>query len=563
MLRFLRIRNLATIEDLQIEFEDGFSILTGETGAGKSIIIDSIRLACGEKADAEMVRTGRPEASVEAVFSAAATAAGPDGLFEAGDPEEVMIQRTVADDGSGKAYCGGVLVPVRRLKDLTAALVDIYGQNDHVFLLRLDSHRDYVDQFARTLTLREDVARTAQNIRRMLRQRDEWRNRERERGQRLDFLSYQIREIEKADLKPDEEQDLRAQRHVLKNAAKISELVDQALDISYAGEASITGALAKREHALAELGTFDPAFAEMGAALSPLGIVVKEVANGLSQYRNRVDLAPEKLEAIEERLSLIESLKRKYGADLRDIRFYLETIRREREDLVRVQGKLADVATALAAAFAAYVQKANALTEARTKAARALETQIEDEIGLLGMKKARFAIKVESAPATSPEAERIKDTGFDDIEFLISPNPGEQLRPLRKVASGGELSRIMLALKAVGKDRAEGKTLIFDEIDAGIGGKTAEFIARKLRALAASHQILCITHLPQIASFARHHYRIEKTVARDRTFTAVKKLEFEERVEEVARLMAGSRVSEASLASARDMLHHNQGGRGA
>jgi DNA repair protein RecN (Recombination protein N) len=559
MLRFLRIRNLATIEDLQLDFEDGFSILTGETGAGKSIIIDSIRLACGEKADAEMVRTGRPEASVEAIFSAAA--AGPEGLFEDGAPEEITIQRTVAEDGSGKAYCGGVLVPVRRLKELAAALVDIYGQNDHVFLLRLDSHRDYVDQFAGTLTLREDVARTAQDVRRMLRQRDEWRSRERERGQRLDFLSYQIREIEKAELKPDEEQDLRAQRHVLKNAAKISELVDEALDISYAGEASITSALAKLEHALAELATFDPAFAEMGAALSPLGIVVKEVANGLSQYRGRVDLAPEKLEAIEERLSLIENLKRKYGADLRDIQFYLEAIRQEREDLVRVQEKLADVDAALAVAFAAYVQKANALSEARTKAARALETQIEDEIGLLGMTKARFAIKVESAPATSPEVERIKDIGFDDIEFLISPNPGEQLRPLRKVASGGELSRIMLALKAIGKDRAEGKTLIFDEIDAGIGGKTAEFIARKLKALAVSHQILCITHLPQIASFARHHYKIEKTVTRDRTFTTVKKLKFEERVEEISRLMAGSRVGEASRTSARDMLRHNQGGR--
>jgi DNA repair protein RecN (Recombination protein N) len=553
MLRFLRIRNLATIEDLQIDFEDGFSILTGETGAGKSIIIDSIRLVCGEKAEPELVRTGRLEASVEAVFSLPGTDAPP--------LEEVIVQRTISSDGAGKTYCGGVLVPVRKLKESTEGWVDIYGQNDHVFLLRLDNHRDYLDQIAGALAERDEVGRAAQEVRRLVRKRDEWRNRERDRNQRLEFLAYQIREIEKADLKPDEEQELRDQRNVLKNAAKISALVDEALDVAYAGEASMTGSLAKLERALAELAAFDSSFKEMAAALSPLGIVVKDMAAELAAYRGRVDLAPEKLEALEERLSLIESLKRKYGADIRDIQYYLETIRQEQADLTRVQEKLAEVETDLAAGFADFARKANALSESRRKAARLFQAQIEEEIGRLGMKKARFEVRVESTPLSSPEADRIKDAGWDDVEFLISPNPGEQIRPLRKVASGGELSRIMLALKAVGRDRESGKTLIFDEIDAGIGGKTAEFVARKLRSLAATHQVLCITHLPQIASFARHHYRIEKTVARDRTFTTVKKLDFEERVEEIARLMTGSRVSEASRASARDMLEHNLGAR--
>jgi len=557
MIKFLRIRNLATIEDIRLDFSGGFSILTGETGAGKSIIIDSIRLVCGEKGSADLVRTGRTEASVEAIVSRPEVKEKKGDLLLEETADDLVIQRSIAGDGSGKAYGDGILIPLKKFKELTGHLVDIYGQNDHVFLLHLDSHLDYLDHFGGTILLRENTARSAQELRRLIRLKNDWQARERERNQRLDYLEFQIREIEKANLKPGEEDNLRSQRNILKNAEKISLLVDQALDISYSGEASLAGLLTKLEHALTELAAFDATFAEMNESLSPLSIVVRELSDLLIKYKEKQDLTPEKLEEIEERLSLIENLKRKYGAEIKDIQFTLEMSKREQQELAHIQEKLAVVETDIEKALVLYTSQATALSEARKKASAALENLIEREIGLLGMKKARFHIKIDSSAATFENPERVRDTGIDDVEFLISPNPGEQLKPLRKIASGGELSRIMLALKVIGREKGGFKTLIFDEIDSGIGGKTAEFIAQKLRSLSRNHQVICITHLPQIASFATHHYKIEKTIENNRTFTTVKKLGFEERVEEIARLMSGSRVSSASLQSAREMLTHN------
>jgi DNA repair protein RecN (Recombination protein N) len=559
MLKFLRIRHLATIEDISLDFEDGFTVVTGETGAGKSIIIDSLRLVCGEKGGADLVRAGSPEASVEAIFSAPEGGDGGDGLLPAGG-EDAVLQRTVASDGSGKAYCGGILVPARKLKDIAPRLVEIYGQNDHIFLLRLDSHLEYLDQTGGLSGPAEGTAAAARELRRLARLKTEWAAKERERGQRIDFLSFQIQEIEKAALSPGEEEELRAQRHVLKNAEKIMGLADQALELAYSGDASIHGLVSRLERVLADLAPFDKALSGMGESLAPLGIAVREIADRLMKYRDRSDLSPDALEAVEERLSLIEGLKRKYGADIRDIQFYLEGLRKERDDLVRIRETLDRIEGDIARAFAEFSSKAGALSSAREKAARALEKAIEEEIGQLGMRKARFEIRVTSTPPSLAGADRVRDAGIDEVEFLISPNPGEPLKPLRKIASGGELSRIMLALKAQGREREPAKTLIFDEIDSGIGGKTAEYVARKLQALARVHQVLCITHLPQIASFAALHFRIEKRVIGARTFTTVHPLSFEERVEEIARLMAGSRLTEAALAGARDMLQHNMAG---
>jgi len=557
MIKFLRIRNLATIEDISLDLAAGFSILTGETGAGKSIIIDSIRLLCGEKASSELVRTGMPEASLEAIFFRPEEAEDAKRPSLGEDGDDLVIHRSIVEDGSGKAYCDGVLVPVRKLKELSAPLVDIYGQNDHVFLLHLGSHLDYLDQFGGTSGLREEVAGAAVVLRRLIRQKTDWTAKEKERSQRLDFLEYQIKEIEKAGLKPGEEEELRARRNILKNSEKISSLVEQALEISYTGEAALSGQIARLDRTLTELTAFDPKFGAIRDSLGTLGIAVQELADALMKFQERQDTGAERLEEVEERLSFIESLKRKYGSDIQDIRFYLEKIKSEHRDLAEIQEKLAALSSEIEAAFSTYAAKTGRLTRARKTAAALLEKLVEKEIALLGMKQARFHIRLDSIPADPGEIDRIKDTGLDEVEFLISPNPGEQLRPLRKIASGGELSRIMLALKAIGKDKGAAKTLIFDEIDSGIGGKTAECIAQKLKSLAKNHQILCITHLPQIASFAAYHYKIEKRIEGRRTFTSVRKLDFEGRVEEIARLMSGSRITAASLESAREMLGHN------
>ncbi|HNT32818.1 MAG TPA: DNA repair protein RecN [Candidatus Aminicenantes bacterium] len=549
MIKYLRLRNLATIEDIRIDWENGFSVLTGETGAGKSIIIDGIRLVCGEKGSTDLVRAGAAEASVEAIFSR------PDG--EAGDGD-LILQRLLSA-GGGRAYQDGILVPLKKLKETTAGLIDVYGQNDHIFLLQIESHLAYLDQFAGTIPLREETARAARELRGLARQKEEWTARERERGQRLDFLEFQIAEIEKAGLRPGEEEELREKRLLLRNAEKIRGLLDASYDLAYGGEASLSAALVKLEHLLQELSPFHPDFREMKDSLSSFGITVRELSDLLLRFRDRGEESPERLEEIEERLSLIEQFKRKYGAEIGEIQGYLDRLKAEREDFLQIKDRLLRVDADIVAAAAVYAASAQKLSKTRRTAARELSSLIEKEIALLGMKNARFEVRLDGRPFSPDQPDSVREAGLDDVEFLISPNPGEPPKPLRKIASGGELSRIMLALKSAAREKDAASTLIFDEIDAGIGGKTAEFVAQRLKALAARHQVLCITHLPQIASFAAHHYTITKKTEKDRTFTTIRKLGPDQRIEEIARLMSGSLQTPASLAGARDMLERNAG----
>lgn len=558
MIKSLHIKNLATIEDLEVDLKEGFSILTGETGAGKSIVIEGIRLILGEKASLDMIRTGEKETSVEAIFPLQ----GKDANLKdfAAEPEnELFIQRKISEAGLGKGYIGGTLVPAKRLKEIGEELVDIYGQNDHVFLLNLEYQLNYLDEYANALSLKREVSQVAQELKRLIKEKKELEARERERERRLDFLDFQIKEIEKATLRPDEEEELRQERDILKNVEKIGSLVERALDISYNQEISISSLLAQLQNTVSSLAEFDKTFRQTEEALSQFSITIQDFSDFLIKFKEKQTSAPEKLEEIEERLSQIEKLRRKYGKSIIDILSYLERAKQEYQELGVSQEKLAGLETEIEKKFNEYNIKAKELSSLRTKSALELERQVEREISLLGMKKARFKIKVETSLPGPETMERVKESGTEEVEFLISPNPGEELRPLRKIASGGELSRVMLALKAIGKEAGGSKTLIFDEIDSGIGGKTAEFVAQKLNKLSGKHQIICITHLPQIASFASHHYRIDKKVEKERTFTTVKKLSFKERVMEIARLLAGSRITETALQNAREMLEHNLG----
>ena len=548
MIKHLRLRNLATIEDIRIDWQDGFSVLTGETGAGKSIIIDGLRLVCGDKGSPDLIRTGADEASVEAIFTP------PDG----GGSGEIILQRILSATG-GKSYQDGILVPQKKLKETTAGLIDVYGQNDHIFLLQLESHLAYLDQYAGTVPLREETAVSAQDVRRLSRLRDEWKLKERERSQRLDFLEFQIAEIEKTGLRPGEEDELREKRLLLRNAEKVRGLVEESYELAYGGEPSLSALLGRLQNRLEELGPYHPSFREMKEALASFGITIKELSDLLARFRERGEESPERLEEIEERLSLIERFKRKYGAEVGDIQGYLDRLKAEREDYLKIQDRLSRADEDIRRAAAVYAAAAEKLSKTRRAAARELGARIEKEIAQLGMKKPAFEVRVDVQPFRPEAPESARDTGLDTVEFLISPNPGEPPKPLRKIASGGELSRIMLALKSVAQARDEAATLIFDEIDAGIGGKTAEFVAQKLRSLAARHQVLCITHLPQIASFAAHHFAVSKRTENNRTFTTIRRLTTEQRIEELARLMSGSLVTETALANARDMLRHNAG----
>jgi DNA repair protein RecN (Recombination protein N) len=556
MIESLRIRNLATIEDVEIRFGGGFSILTGETGAGKSIIIDGLKLVLGEKSSSDLIRTGKREAVVEAVFRLPAGFTPAEDVPPA-EGNELLIQRQIGQDGTGKAYVNGVLVPVRKLRELGQNLVDIYGQNDHVFLLQTENHRRYLDEYLGLGALGDEVARLSHALRSLVREKAELETRRREREQRLDFLTFQIKEIEDADLRPGEWEELAAERHILKNAEKIFALVEKALDLAYVADGSASATLVGLQEVIRELGHFDPSLRAFDEPLSEAAITVRELGDFLVRLKDRQSLGPERLEEVEGRLNTIEKLKRKYGENVEAVLAHLAAVKLEHAELVRSEEKLADIEARLGRAFEDYKDAAGRLSRLRAEGGQKLGVRVEKEIAFLAMKKARFRVRLETQPAAGLEPGSVRDSGVDSVEFLISPNPGEELRPLRRIASGGELSRIMLAVKTVGKEKSGLKTLIFDEIDSGIGGRTAECIAEKLRDLAGRHQVICITHLPQIASFASQHYLIDKSVEKDRTFTTVRQLDFEARVEEISRLLSGSRITPTAVENAREMLLHN------
>ena len=544
MIKSLRIQNLATIEDIELQLQNGFSILTGETGTGKSIIIGGLKLILGGKGSTDIIRTGKKETSVEAIFQTDAH-------------EDILIHRKISENGPGKGYLNGTLVPIRTLKEAGSGLVDIYGQNDHIFLREPEYQLDYLDVSSGVLPLRETVAHLAQDIRRLQREKKELESREKEREQRMDFLEFQIKEIESAGLVSDEEGDLRQERNILKNAEQIRANVEDSLFISSSKENSLSSQLGKLQNAVNYLLDFGKEFKDVHDEINNFSVTISEFTDFLIKFKEKHTASPEKLNTIEERLSTVEKLKRKYGSTIQDILSFLDKAKKEQKELESNHEKLQDLTSQINSHFKEYKKEAEELSKLRQAQARILEEKIKIEISLLGMKKAEFRIDFRSLPYDEENLDRIKDKGNEEIDFLISPNPGEELKPLRKIASGGELSRIMLALKSIGKERDRNKTLIFDEIDAGIGGKTAEFVAQKLKSLAKYNQVICITHLPQIASFAAHHYKIEKNISQNRTFTTTKKLDFDGRVEELSRLLAGSHITPTALQNAREMLEHN------
>jgi len=547
MIKSLRIQNLATIEDIELQFQDGFSILTGETGTGKSIIIGGLKLILGEKGSTDIIRTGEKETSVEAIFQVEA-------------PEDVLIHRKINERGPGKGYLNGTLVPIKKLKETGRDLVDIYGQNDHIFLRESEYQLDYLDIFSDLLPLRERVTQLAQETRKLQRDKNELVAKEKEREQRLDFLEFQIKEIESAGLVSDEEEGMHQERNILKNAEQIRTHIEDSLIITSSSEHSLSSQLSKLQHSIDYLLDFGNEFKDVYEEINHFSVTINEFTDFLIKFKekNTNTASPEKLNTIEERLSIVEKLKRKYGTTIQEILSFLERARKEKKDLESNHEKLQELTVQIHSRFIEYKKEAEKLTRFRQDHARLLEEKIKSEISVLGLKKAEFRIDFRSFPFDEDNLDKIKNKGNEEIDFLISPNPGEELKPLRKVASGGELSRIMLALKSIGKDSDKNKTLIFDEIDAGIGGKTAEFVALKLKALSKYNQVICITHLPQIASFAAHHYKIEKTISQNRTFTTTKKLNSEGRVEEISRLFAGSHITPTTLKNAREMLAHNQ-----
>ncbi len=558
MLRELHVTNFALIDRVDLSFGDGLNILTGETGAGKSIIIDALGLALGARASGpDSIRTGADRALVEAVFD---VAHAPDDvrtrLAEAGiapDDEDnlLLVTRELSRTG-GKSSCriNGRLMPVSVLKEIAQGLVDVHGQHEHQSLLAAERHVDILDNWAGrdALSLRAQIAEQVGAWNALKHEREQLRTDARERARTLDLYRFQRDEIADAHLRADEEDELAADRLRLASAEKLHAAASEGYALlSGGGEGAgaadaLQSALLSVEHAAVLDAGLEPAAASLREAVS----YAEDAARALRVYREGVEFNPERLEEIEARLDLIRALKRKYGETVPEIITYGDELAAKLDRLENAEAREDELTHAIEKAEAAVMQTAARLTATRTEAAAHLASGIMSELTDLGMAQTRFEVSIEPQTPTA--------RGMDKIEFLLSANPGEPLRPLARIASGGEMSRIMLAIKSVMARSGGVPTMIFDEIDVGVGGRTAQAIADKLDGLAQSAQIVCITHLAPIAARADTHYQIDKQVDAGRTAVTVQELDAAARVEEIARMLGGARRTEAVVQHAREML---------
>jgi DNA repair protein RecN (Recombination protein N) len=557
MLIELRVENYAVIDSVVVEFAPGLNLLTGETGAGKSILVDVLALLMGEKASSDLVRHGADKAVISAVFETdarhVADSLEANGLDANGC--EVILRREIGANGKGRVFINNQPAAVQVLKQLAPALTVIHAQNESIMAFDANARLTILDSYAGVDRIpTADAFATWSEIRARISdlQRDE-----QDRLRLLDLWSFQKKEIEDGHLQLEEDQKLEAEKRVLANSEKIHAAASSAYDLLYEGDNSATVALRAACKQVEELGRFDPSFAELKTALESARITAEDAGITLRDYADGIEASPERLAQVEDRLAFIERLKRKYGSTLESVIAYGEEVSRKLSEMENKDEILKQLRSDFARAGAEYLAAAQALSRQRFEAAKKLERAVEHEVNMLAM-KARFNIEVRGGD----DEANWTPAGFDSVRYLISANPGEPLGPVEHIASGGELSRVMLALKSItgpghggrGTKKNAVKTLVFDEIDTGIGGRAAEAVGRKLKSLAQSNQVLCVTHLPQIASFADHHYLIEKNESGGRTRTTVRLLQGHARTEEVARMLSGAKLTEASLKNAEAMI---------
>ena len=547
MLRLLHIENIAVVELADIEFEDGFNVMTGETGAGKSIVIDAISAILGERAYRDMIRTGTQKASVRGIFDrvpALAWFAENDVPYDS----EITIQRDIYLDGRNACRVNGTPVSVSVLKKLGIQLINIHGQHDSAALFDETYHLSILDGFADHGTLLEAYAAQFAAVQALRREIDGLTMDEGEKLRRMETLRHQIDEIQRAALKPGEDEELESRRKLLQNAEKLSDGLQDATVCLDGGEGTEGAAtlLAQAEHALGKLTRYDDSLSRLHDTVADLMYQVRDVAEEVSMQLDALSYSADELERIEDRLDVIHRLRRKYGATCEDILEYLEQAKTELDDIEFADDKLERLKGKLKAAEADAWKLADRLHASRQEAALGLTARILTELAQLDMGKVQF-----SCEFTKTE---LSPLGSDAVAFYMSANLGEALKPLNKVASGGELARIMLALKNVLAERDQVPTLIFDEVDTGVSGRAAQRVAEKLRAVSKSKQVLCVTHLPQIAALANTHLLIAKGESRGRTFTTVTPLNLEGRKAELARIIGGTNITETTLKSAEEML---------
>ncbi|HBX70598.1 MAG TPA: DNA repair protein RecN [Chloroflexi bacterium] len=570
MLNELRIENFAIIDQLELQFGQGLAVFTGETGAGKSIIIDALETVLGNRADTTLIRSGSERASVEATFALSAAVRTPiHALLEAedllDDPNYVTLGRELRANGRNVARVNGRSVNLSLLHEIGEYLVDIHGQSQHLSLLRVREHLGLLDGFADTAELQDAYRQSYKQLQTVRRELDALRKNERDAARRADLLTYQVEEIDGAHLKIGEETDLREERTRLANAEGLANLSQQALEHLDDGNPespAISDLLGEVVNALNNLARIDASQANLSAQANTIFEETTDLSRALRIYLEGVEFNPKRLEQVEERLDLIHSLKRKYGDSIEAILAVGEQARQDLDSITHAEERLQELQTQQEKLLAQLAERGLALSQKRRSAAEQLAQSIETELDDLRMAGARFQVDFARRPDPQgiplPEGERVTfdATGLESVEFLVETNPGEGFKPLVKIASGGETARLMLALKNVLAQADHVPTLIFDEIDQGIGGRVGTVVGHKLWQLTNRHQVLCITHLPQLAAFGQQHFQVQKQIEDGRTTTSVTLITGEARLNELAQMLG--EVSLGTLKSAQEILQSAQ-----
>jgi len=555
MLTELSIRNFAIIDEMTVAFADGLNVLTGETGAGKSIIIGAVSLLLGDRASSDMIRSFEDSAVVEALFNIGAKGHLREKLRQMGfnGGEELVLKRVVLRTGKNRVYINGQLANLGMLSELSESLINICGQHEHQVILNAENHIDILDEFGKLLELRSEYRESYDQYQLLS---DKMRNLlvvKKNRGDKEDLLRFQLREIDDAGICIGEDATLLEEKKVLGNVRKLMDHAGAAHEVLYVKSGSILEELRSVIADVTEIRKIDQGLNLREQDIETLYYQLEETALTIRDYTKNLSYDPERLEAIEDRLEFMGRLKRKYGGSLESIVQKRKEIESELMAISSVEEEINQLSKAIELTKAEVIEKARALSKKRQETAFILKEAIETEIHTLRMEEAIFEIVFRETASVTGEIS-INEKGIDDVEFYLAANVGEAMKPLNRIASGGELSRIILALKKVLAKTGSVGTIIFDEVDSGIGGATAEDVGRKLKDVSSHHQILCITHLPQIACFGDTHYRVAKAVAGDRTVTSVNALSRDERLDEIARMLGGVELTKKTREHAREML---------
>lgn len=563
MLKSFEVKDYALIEYISVEFGNGLNIITGETGAGKSILIDAMSLLLGERASTEVVRKGAQKSFIEGIFNVKGNKKVKS-LLDENDVDfndELIIRREISLKGSNRCFINDTPVNLNLVKDVGNLLVDLHGQHEHQSLLHTETHIDYLDEFGDYQELINQYKAAYTELLAKENELKDLREKESSIKEKKDFYSFQIKEIDAVSPQEDEEEKLIEELKILENSEKLAEMTSEIYQLLYDSDNSIQTSLAKVKSILYKLNEIDKSFSDVLNESESSMVQVQDISNFIRIYNSKINLDQEEVEAKRERLGAINLLKKKYGGSVKSILDYRKKIGGEFELAENFSGKIEELSKNIFALRKNAGNLAKSLSKKREQAAKLVKKGIEETLKELGIQQPQFKTEItqtksenESGVFIDGKYFKASSKGIDEVEFFISTNPGEDLKPLAKVASGGEVSRIMLALKSTLAKNDKLPLLIFDEIDVGVSGRIAQKVGKALKNLSEYHQVISITHLPQIACYADHHFSIEKVTQNERVVSSIKKLPESERITEIARLLSGEKITEASLKSARELI---------